>query len=73
MFDGTQGKFSILCACNPMLNDVLKQWYKRRKPDANCNVGDKFMDPVEHEENCQCTDADYEWCLLSIPFFPGLS
>ncbi|KAF8343716.1 hypothetical protein F5887DRAFT_886480 [Amanita rubescens] len=43
-----------------MLKDVVKQWYKRRKPDANCYVGDKFMDPVEHKENCQCTDADYE-------------
>ena len=42
---------------------VMKQWYKRRKQDANCYVGDKFMDPVEHEENCPCTDADYEWCV----------
>ncbi|KAF5379599.1 hypothetical protein D9757_009216 [Collybiopsis confluens] len=37
-----------------------KQWYYRRKPDADCFVGDKFIDPVEHEEKCQCTDADYE-------------
>ncbi|KAF8634658.1 hypothetical protein AX15_000797 [Amanita polypyramis BW_CC] len=37
-----------------------KQWYKRRKSTANCYVGDKFRDPVEHEEDCQCTDADYE-------------
>ncbi|KAF8638219.1 hypothetical protein AX17_002368 [Amanita inopinata Kibby_2008] len=37
-----------------------KQWYKRRKPDADCYVGDKFNDPVEHEESCECTDADYE-------------
>ncbi|KAI0071571.1 Oligoxyloglucan reducing end-specific cellobiohydrolase [Panus rudis PR-1116 ss-1] len=37
-----------------------KQWYRRRKPDADCYVGDKFQDPVEHEENCPCTDEDYE-------------
>ncbi|PFH50972.1 hypothetical protein AMATHDRAFT_60180 [Amanita thiersii Skay4041] len=37
-----------------------KQWYKRRKPDAECYVGDKFNDPVEHEDPCECTDADYE-------------
>ncbi|KAL6301716.1 hypothetical protein BKA93DRAFT_738184 [Sparassis latifolia] len=37
-----------------------KQWYKRRKPDANCYVGDKFTDPVGHEENCPCSDEDYE-------------
>ncbi|OSX64575.1 hypothetical protein POSPLADRAFT_1138528 [Postia placenta MAD-698-R-SB12] len=37
-----------------------KQWYKRRKPEADCYVGEKFLDPVEHEENCPCTDEDYE-------------
>ncbi|CAL1713879.1 unnamed protein product [Somion occarium] len=37
-----------------------KQWYKRRKADADCYVGDKFTDPVEHEDNCPCTDEDYE-------------
>jgi hypothetical protein len=37
-----------------------KQWYKRRKPDANCYVGEKHNDPVEHEDNCACTDTDYE-------------
>ncbi|TDL26564.1 signal sequence binding protein [Rickenella mellea] len=37
-----------------------KQWYKRRKPDADCYVGDKFTDPVGHEENCPCTDMDFE-------------
>jgi hypothetical protein len=38
-----------------------KQWYSRRKPDADCYVGDKFKDPVEHEDNCPCEDSDYEW------------
>ena len=38
-----------------------KQWYGRRRPDRDCYVGHKFDDPVEHEENCPCTDADFEW------------
>ncbi|WRT68442.1 uncharacterized protein IL334_005418 [Kwoniella shivajii] len=37
-----------------------KQWYQRRKLDAQCYVGNKFEDPVGHEENCACTDEDYE-------------
>ncbi|KAF9524397.1 Oligoxyloglucan reducing end-specific cellobiohydrolase [Crepidotus variabilis] len=37
-----------------------KQWYNRRKTDANCYVGEKFKDPVEHESNCSCTDQDFE-------------
>ncbi|KAA1470082.1 Oligoxyloglucan reducing end-specific cellobiohydrolase [Dentipellis sp. KUC8613] len=37
-----------------------KQWYKRRKPDADCYVGNKFDDPVGHEENCACDHEDYE-------------
>ncbi|KAI9439495.1 Oligoxyloglucan reducing end-specific cellobiohydrolase, partial [Lactarius psammicola] len=37
-----------------------KQWYRRRKLGADCYVGDKFSDPVEHEENCPCQDEDYE-------------
>ncbi|CAO1629918.1 unnamed protein product [Parajaminaea phylloscopi] len=37
-----------------------KQWYKRRKADADCIVGDKFNDPVGREDPCPCTDADYE-------------
>ncbi|KAI0653007.1 Oligoxyloglucan reducing end-specific cellobiohydrolase [Cubamyces menziesii] len=37
-----------------------KQSYRRRKPDANCYVGEKFQDPVPSEEPCPCTDEDYE-------------
>lgn len=37
-----------------------KQWYQRRKLDAECYVGNKFTDPVGHDENCACTDSDYE-------------
>lgn len=37
-----------------------KQWYKRRKPDATCYVGNKFNEEVGHEESCECRDQDYE-------------
>ncbi|KAG5643932.1 vacuolar protein sorting/targeting protein PEP1 [Asterophora parasitica] len=37
-----------------------KQWYRRRKPDVDCYVGEKYKDPVEHDEDCECTDEDYE-------------
>ncbi|KAJ2911663.1 hypothetical protein MD484_g8748, partial [Candolleomyces efflorescens] len=37
-----------------------KQWYKRRKESADCYVGDKFHDPLGHEENCACEEEDYE-------------
>ncbi|TFK75051.1 Oligoxyloglucan reducing end-specific cellobiohydrolase [Pluteus cervinus] len=37
-----------------------KQWYRRRKTNSYCYVGEKFQDPVEHEEDCECTAEDYE-------------
>ncbi|KAI0685232.1 Oligoxyloglucan reducing end-specific cellobiohydrolase [Cytidiella melzeri] len=37
-----------------------KQIYRRRKPDANCYVGKKFIDPIAQYEDCPCTDEDYE-------------
>ncbi|GAA5949701.1 hypothetical protein JCM10213_001361 [Rhodosporidiobolus nylandii] len=37
-----------------------KQWYLRRKPDADCVVADEFNDPVGREEDCPCADEDYE-------------
>ncbi|KDN45461.1 Oligoxyloglucan reducing end-specific cellobiohydrolase [Tilletiaria anomala UBC 951] len=37
-----------------------KQWYMRRKADADCYVGNKFQDPVDHEDRCECTGHDYE-------------
>lgn len=39
----------------------MQQWFLRRKADANCVVLDKFNDPVGQEENCPCSDEDYEW------------
>ncbi|KAF9236110.1 hypothetical protein BU15DRAFT_64296 [Melanogaster broomeanus] len=38
----------------------VKQWYNRRKAGANCYVGDKFIDPVLHDDQCPCEDHDYE-------------
>lgn len=38
-----------------------KQYYRRRKQDADCYVGNEFVDPAVHEENCPCADEDYEW------------
>ncbi|EDR01672.1 uncharacterized protein LACBIDRAFT_333092 [Laccaria bicolor S238N-H82] len=41
-------------------DEETQQWYKRRKPDSDCYVGEKYMDPMKHEGNCQCTEEDYE-------------
>ncbi|KAF9224207.1 Oligoxyloglucan reducing end-specific cellobiohydrolase [Gyrodon lividus] len=38
----------------------VRQWYKRRKADADCYVGDKFHDPIVHDDPCPCEDHDYE-------------
>ncbi|BFZ62307.1 vacuolar protein sorting/targeting protein PEP1 [Saitoella coloradoensis] len=37
-----------------------KEFFWRKKVDRGCFVGDKYADPVPVEENCPCTDADYE-------------
>ncbi|KAF9030020.1 hypothetical protein BDZ89DRAFT_1132663 [Hymenopellis radicata] len=37
-----------------------KQWYKYRKPNADCYVGKKFIDRIEHEDTSPCVDKDYE-------------
>ena len=37
-----------------------KQFSWRRKQDAECYVGEKYKDPEPVEENCPCTDEDYE-------------
>jgi hypothetical protein len=43
------------------LKVFLQQWYKCRKTDVDCYVGEKFTDLVEHEDPCPCADEDYEW------------
>lgn len=37
-----------------------KQWYQRRKVDADCFVKAKFVDPTPEFEKCDCQDTDYE-------------
>ncbi|KAL2070576.1 hypothetical protein VTL71DRAFT_13602 [Oculimacula yallundae] len=37
-----------------------KQWYTRRKADADCFLKKEFEDPEVHSEQCECTDADFE-------------
>lgn len=37
-----------------------KQWYRRRKADAKCFVGEKFEDPVAQFDECPCTNKDFE-------------
>lgn len=37
-----------------------KQFYRRRKSDAECFIGEEFKDPVPEFERCKCTEEDYE-------------
>lgn len=37
-----------------------KQFFNRRKANADCFVDQEFKDPQPDFENCKCTDADYE-------------
>lgn len=37
-----------------------KQFYSRRKADADCFIEGEFMDPVPEFEPCTCTRADFE-------------
>ncbi|KAK2741784.1 vacuolar protein sorting/targeting protein PEP1 [Myotisia sp. PD_48] len=37
-----------------------KQFYQRRKADADCFVKEKFIDPVPETERCKCTEEDFE-------------
>ncbi|KAF8468863.1 hypothetical protein BDZ91DRAFT_847692 [Kalaharituber pfeilii] len=37
-----------------------KQFYYRRKKDADCYVGGDYKEPQAQEEICDCTDEDYE-------------
>lgn len=37
-----------------------KQYFWRRKQDSLCFVNNEFKHPVAEEENCPCTDEDYE-------------
>lgn len=37
-----------------------KQYYWRRKPDAECAVDEVYKDPEPKEEICKCTEEDFE-------------
>ncbi|EGD96168.1 vacuolar protein sorting protein [Trichophyton tonsurans CBS 112818] len=37
-----------------------KQFYRRRKADADCFVKEKFKEPLPETEPCQCTKEDFE-------------
>ncbi|KIX01649.1 uncharacterized protein Z518_09375 [Rhinocladiella mackenziei CBS 650.93] len=37
-----------------------KQFFRRRKADAECFIDDEFKDPVPEFEPCVCTKADFE-------------
>ena len=37
-----------------------KQFYRRRKWDADCFIESDFKDPIPEFEKCECTDADFE-------------
>ncbi|GAA5963481.1 hypothetical protein JCM3765_006251 [Sporobolomyces pararoseus] len=37
-----------------------KQWFMRRKPEADCVIMDKWNEPSGREEDCPCEDEDFE-------------
>lgn len=37
-----------------------KQFYRRRKADADCFIDEEFKDPVPEFEPCKCTKEDFE-------------
>jgi photosystem II stability/assembly factor-like uncharacterized protein len=37
-----------------------KQFYRRRKAEADCFIDEEFKDPVPEFEPCRCTKADFE-------------
>ena len=44
-----------------------KQFYRRRKADADCFVDEEFKDPLSGYEQCPCTDEDFECDYNFIP------
>ncbi|MCJ1297587.1 vacuolar protein sorting/targeting protein PEP1 [Hypocenomyce scalaris] len=45
-----------------------KQFYRRRKADADCFVDEEFKDPLPQYEQCTCTEEDFE---CDYNFVPG--
>lgn len=48
-----------------------KQWYRRRKWDADCFVDEEFKDPVPEYEPCACSEEDFECDFNFIPSTDG--
>ena len=48
-----------------------KQWYNRRKWDADCFVDEEFKDPVPEFEPCPCAKEDFECDYNFIPSSDG--
>lgn len=45
---------------NPICVMGHRQFYRRRKADAECVIDEEFKDPVPIFEPCECTVADFE-------------
>lgn len=48
-----------------------KQWYRRRKADADCFVDEEFKDPQPEYEPCACAKEDFECDYNFIPSEDG--
>lgn len=48
-----------------------KQWYRRRKWDADCFVDEEFKDPVPQFKKCACAEEDFECDFNFIPSKDG--
>ena len=58
---GPQGGFWLSTIFHlELITAILQQWYRRRKPDAKCYVGNKFNEEQGHEQDCVCDDTDFQ-------------
>lgn len=56
---------------NPTCIMGHKQWYRRRKWDADCFVDEEFKDPEPGYEPCACAKEDFECDFNFIPSAEG--
>lgn len=59
--EGTLPFHAVLIEDKPDCLMGHKQFFWRRRKSADCTVGEKYKDPEPIDENCACTDEDYEW------------
>ena len=45
---------------------MIQTLYHRRKRDSNCVIGKQEKESAKVVQNCACTDADFEWYVLSL-------